>query len=98
MEKKEFAVTALNPEHEAFVIHVVTLSTVSDDEMHSSRNAQIAHLKADEILVEVSSKYGDFANVFSPKLAAKLSKHTRIYHYAIKLVDNQQPLYSLIYS
>ncbi len=44
------------------------------------------------------SKYADFANVFSPKLAAELSKHIGIIDYAIELVDDRQPLYGPIYS
>ncbi len=56
--------------------------------MHPSRRAQIAHLKADEAPTKVLSKYADFADVFSLKLAAKLLEHTEINNYAIKLVDD----------
>ncbi len=56
--------------------------------MHLSRRAQIAHLKADEAPSKVPSEYTDFANVFSPKLAAKLSEYTEINNHTIKLVDN----------
>ena len=66
--KKEFAAAALDPEHEAFVVHVAALSFDSGDEVHPSRRAQIAHLKADEAPTEVPSEYADFADVFSPKL------------------------------
>ncbi len=40
--KKEFAVVALDPEYEAFVVHVAALSVDSGDEIHPSRRAQIA--------------------------------------------------------
>ena len=66
--------------------------------MHSSIKARIAHLKVNEALTKVSSKYTDFANVFSPKLAAELPKHTKINNHAIKLADDWQLLYGLIYS
>ncbi len=66
--------------------------------MHPSRKAQIAHLKADEAPTEVPSKYADFADVFSPKLAAELPEHTGINDHAIELVDDWQPPYSPIYS
>ncbi len=66
--------------------------------MHPSRSAQIAHLKADETPTKVLSKYTDFADVFSPKLAAELSEHTGINDHAIELVDDQQPLYDIIYN
>ncbi len=86
--KKEFAVTALNPKYEAFVVHVATLSVNSGDEVHPSRRAQIAHLKADEAPIKVPSKYTDFADVFSPKLAIELSEHTEINDHAIELVND----------
>ncbi len=60
--------------------------------MHPSKRAQIAHLKVDEAPSKVPSKYADFADVFSPKLATKLPEHTRIDDHTIELVDDQQPL------
>ena len=56
--------------------------------MHPLRRPQVAYLKADEAPTKVSSEYADFANVFFPKLAIKLSKHTGINDYTIKLMDN----------
>ncbi len=58
----------------------------------------MAHLKADEALSKVPNEYANFVDVFSPKLAAKLPEHTGINNHAIKLVDDWQPLYGLIYS
>ncbi len=66
--------------------------------MHPSRRAQIAHLKADEAPTKVPSEYADFADIFSPKLAVELPKHTEINDHAIELVDDRQPLYGPIYS
>ncbi len=60
----------------------------SGNEVHPSKRALIAHLKVDKVLSKVPSKYADLADVFSPKLAAKLLEHTRINDYAIKLVDD----------
>ncbi len=48
-----------------------------------------------KLLLKISSKYADFANVFSPKLAIKLSKHTKIKNHAI---EDWQPPYGPIYS
>ena len=98
IEKKEFVTAALDSKHKAFVIHIATLSINSDDKMHPLKKAQIAHLKIDKISTKVFSKYTDFVDVFSPKLAAKLSIYTRINNYIIKLMDNWQPLYNPIYS
>ncbi len=66
--------------------------------MYPSRRAQIAHLKTDEAPTKVPSKYTDFADVFSPKLAAELPEHTGINDHAIELVDDRQPPYGPIYS
>ncbi len=56
--------------------------------MHSLRKAQIAQLKADEVFTKVSSKYADFAGIFSPTLAVELLEHMEINNYAIELVDD----------
>ncbi len=98
IEKKEFAAAALDPEHEVFVVLVAALGVDLGDEVHPSRRAQIAHLKADEAPTEVPSEYADFAEVFSTKLAAELPEHTGINDHAIELVDDWQPPYSPIYS
>ena len=95
--KKEFAATILDPEHKPFVVHVSALSVNPGDKVHPLKRAQIAHLKADEAPTKVPSKYADFANVFSLKLATKLPEHG-ISDYAIKLIDDQQPSYGPIYS
>ncbi len=55
-------------------------------------------MKVDEAFIKVFSKYADFIDVFSPKLAIELSEHMRINDHAIELVDDRQPLYSPIYS
>ncbi len=70
--KKEFAAAILDPKYKAFVVHVAALNIDSGDKVHPSRTAQIAQIKADEAPSEMPSKYADFADVFSPKLAAKL--------------------------
>ncbi len=43
------------------------------------------------------SKYADFVDIFSPKLAVELLEYMRINNHAIKLVVDWQPLYGLIY-
>ncbi len=37
--KKEFAAAALDPEHEAFVVHVAALNADSNNEVHPSKRA-----------------------------------------------------------
>ncbi len=98
--KREYIVIAYNPKHEAFVIYIAVfnISFDSDNKVHPSKKAQITHLKADEAPTKVPSKYADFADVFSPRLTAKLSKYMSINNHAIELVDDQQPLYGSIYN
>ncbi len=98
IKKEKFATIAFDPEYEAFVVYVAALSIYSGDKIHPSTRAQIAHLKVDEAPTKVSSKYADFADVFSPKLAIELPEHTGINDYAIELVDDWQPSYGFIYS
>ncbi len=52
----------------------------------------------DEAPTKVPSKYADFADVFSPKLAAKLLEYTGINNHTIELVDDWQPPYGSIYN
>ena len=88
IEKKEFVIAALNLEHKAFIVHIAALNIDIGDKIHLSKKAQIAHLKANEALFKVFSEYADFADIFSPKLTAKLSEHTRINNHIIELMDN----------
>ena len=52
----------------------------------------------DKALSKVASKFTDFVDIFSPKLAVQLLEHTRIKDHAIVLVDDWQPPYGSIYS
>ena len=64
--------------------------------IHSACQAQILLLIAKNITV--STKYTDFANIFSKKSAKVLLKRAGINKHTIKLVDDKQPPYRLIYS
>ncbi len=66
--------------------------------MHHSKRALIAHLKANEVPINIPSKYAYFADVFLSKLAADLLEHTGINNHTIKLVDDWPLLYVPIYS
>ena len=102
MSKKEFAVAALNPECDTFVVHVTLLSSMSlissPLDVDPFRRPQIAGLIAKKAPTKVSAKYSEFADIFSPDLLPKLSKHTGINNYAIELVNSWQPPYGSIYS
>ena len=66
--------------------------------VHSFHRPQIASLIVEKALTKIPAKYSEFADIFSPDLATKLPKHTKINDHTIKLVDSQQPPYGPIYS
>ena len=92
------AVATLDLEHKTFIVYVIAISIKSDNEVHPLKRAQIAYLKTDKTLFEMFSKYTDFVDIFSPKMVAKLLEYMKINNHTIELINNQQPLYSPIYS
>ena len=91
MGKKEFAAAALDPEYETYVVHVASLSStpLASLDVHPSRRPQVSGLIAEEAPTKVPAEYSDFADVFFPDLAFKLSEHTGMNDHAIELVDGQ---------
>ena len=97
--KREFVVAVLDLEHKIFVVHIAALTSVDvGNEMHPLKRDLIAHLKVDKAFTKVLNKYVDFVDVFSRKLASEFLQHTGINNYTIKLIDDQQFSYGLIYS
>ena len=92
--KKEFAVTAFDSEHETYVVHIGSVSSIVlpnfsllELNVHLFHRPKISGLVAEKTLIKVLAKYSDFANIFSSDLISKLPEHTKINDYAIKLVD-----------
>ena len=99
--KKEFAAAALDPRHETFVVHIISLespSNTQESDVHLSSRVQIAALVANKTPTSISTEYSDFVDVFSPELASELLEYNRINNHTIKLVNDRQPLYGPIYS
>ena len=94
INKKEFTIAALNEEDETFVVHIAALSV--DSNVHPSRQAQIALLDVEEVIIP--SEYTEYTDVFSSDSAAEPPKHTDINDYSINLIDDKQPPYGPIYS
>ena len=88
IEKKKFAAAGLNLEHKAFIVYIAILDIDLGDEVYPSKEAQIAHLKANKAFIKVFSKYINFVDIFSSKLAVELLEYTKINNHVIKLVDN----------
>ena len=105
MGKKKFAAVALDLEHKTHIIHVKAVNSVAlpsssplEFDVHTSRRPQISKLIVEKASTKISDKYVDFADIFSPNLASKLSEHIRINDHVIELVNSQQPSYGPIYS
>ena len=92
--KKDFATATLDPKSKTFVVHVASLSSNMSSNssplelnVHLFRRPQISGLIAEEASTKIPIKYSDFADVFSPDLASKLSEHIGINNHIIKLVN-----------
>ena len=66
---------------------MAALSVDLGDVVHYLKKTQISHIKTDKVPTKVFDEYVNFADVFLPKLAAKLSRHMRINNHDIKLVN-----------
>ena len=97
--KKEFAAAVLNPEHETYIVHVASFSSIPlvALNVYPSQRFQISGLIAQEAPTKVPNEYSDFADVFSSDLASELPEYTGINNHAIELVNSQQPPYGPIY-
>ena len=94
--QKELAAAALDPDKEAFVVHVASLSLGAKMSVHPAREAQIVSLVAEE--VTISAEFSDFADVFSKESAAELPEQSDINEHAIDLEPGKHPPYGPIYS
>ena len=99
IDKKKFAKAVLDGKFETFVVHVAALEApLAGMAIHFSQAAQILALIQDGTPIKVSSKYADYADVFSFDLVMELPKITGINKHAIKLQDGEQLPYRPIYS
>ena len=95
VSKKEFAVAALDFEHETYLVHIWSISfivllssSLLELDVYPFCRPQIFGLIAKEAPIKVLAKYLDFADVFSADLTSKLLKHNGINKHTIKLVDS----------
>ena len=96
MGKKELVATAFNPKYETYVVYVASLGSTLLN-IHSFWRSQISGLITEKASTKIPDKYANFADIFFPDLASKLSEHTGINNHVIQLVDGQQPPYGPIY-
>lgn len=93
--KKEFAVLVFESDYKTFTVYIVILISIN---VHPFCRAQIALLIQDNTFPTISSKYTDFANIYSFNLIVKLLEYIKINNNPISLVKNEQPAYKPIYS
>ena len=96
IDKKKFAVAALNIDNETFVVLVAALAELTTMLIYPFPQAQVAALTSKE--TGIPAEYSNFSNIFSSNSAAELSEHTGINDHSINLLNNKQPPYYPIYS
>lgn len=72
IEKKKFAVVALDSEDEILESHVAPPTISNANKIHLFYEAQIVFLQLDEATTTVSPEYFDFIDIFSFKQIVKL--------------------------
>ena len=86
IDKKEFAVVALNENDETFVMHTATIST--DSNIHPSWRTHVTSLDVEEVAIPPS-------NTLTIPTSLYRTLHTGIDNHTIDLVDDKQPPYNL---
>ena len=94
--KKEFTAAAIDKNLKTFVVHLA--SVIETMLIYLAKKALIAVLQADKASTKVSIKYLDYADFFLSNLAIELLENTSINEHAIKLIEEKQPSYRLIYA
>lgn len=83
--KKKLVAVAFDLDKDIIIVYANSLSQELD--VHLFQKAQIAFLKTNKTFISISTKYANFANIFSKNLVAKLPEHNRINDYAINLIE-----------
>lgn len=93
INKKEFAVAALDKNTKTFMVYIATLSALKW-KIHSSCKIQLGLLLADKYLIKILPEYLDYTNTFLFDLLMELLKNTNINEHIIKLVKGKHHLVS----
>ena len=82
---------------ETFVVHVA-IREQEKIPVHSKKQVQVGALLFNKTPTEVPAEYFDYSNVFLVEYAVEFLENTGINKYAIKLEEDKQLLFELIYS
>ena len=66
--------------------------------VHFKKQAQVGALLFDKTFTKVLAEYSNYNNIFSVENVVELLENTRINEHIIKLKENKQLLFGLIYS
>lgn len=92
INQKEFANATLDKNEKAFVIHVASLSDSNKCLkmlIYLSHRVQLASFITNKALIAIFFEYFDYADLFLPEFAAKLSNNIGIYNHHIDLIEDQ---------
>ena len=87
IDKREFAVVALNADNKIFVVYVMALAKLTTMPIHLACQAQVTALTSEEN--GIPAEYSDFSDVFSSDSVAELPEHIGINDHFINLLDNK---------
>ena len=96
IDKNVFTVAELNLDNKNFMVRKAAIAEPIIMPIYLFCQTKLASLTSKQI--EIPVKYSKFFNIFSSDSAANLLENTKINNHLINLLDNKQPLYSLIYS
>ena len=96
IDKRKFAMVALNTNNKTFIVYIAALADPRTMSIDPSHQVQVGVLMSEKTGIRV--EYSDFSNVFSSDSVAELSEYTGINNHPINLLDNKQPPYGRIYS
>ena len=101
INKKNFVIVVLDADSKTFVIHMA-IRKQEKMPVHSERQAQIEAqvgvLLFNKAPTEVPMEYFDYSNVFSLEYVVELLENIRINKHAIKLEEDKQRSFRLIYN
>lgn len=98
INKSIFAKAALDENSEIFIVQITTLEIPTTISFHPSQVTQVAIFWRDKTPTKISARFADYSNVYFLNLVIELYENTAMNEHVIKLLDEKQPLYKLIYA
>lgn len=108
---KEFVIAILDMDNKIFVMHIAIkeqeqilvypnkeAQIKTQNQSKAQSRGHVATLLSDKVAIAILVEYSDYSNDFLAENATKLSKHSGISDYTIKLEKSKHPAFSPIYS